>query len=204
MGYVILVPEGQYDYEWLSLWQRVAQSHRDTTWRFDLRPTTMLPTSDAAIAESFREIARFRPEAVPVIDGDSAGGMYLADLIGGFPAPSKIIRYGERAAVECLSAWILEPTLSSPGSVMNALLGSSTPTLRNLQEALIAKKKDREMHESIVWESLESNACSERACEFLHDLAAIASNGTPTNSCWRTHKEANGTTVYVATHVRKA
>jgi hypothetical protein len=203
MGCVILVPEGQHDYEWLSLWQRLAQSYRDTVMRFDLRPTTMLPTSDAAVAESFREIARFRPDAVPVIDGDDSGGSYLADLIAGSPAPAKIICYGDRAAVECLSAWILEPALSSPGSVMNTLLGGCTPTLRNLQDALIAKKKDREMHESIVWESLATDACCERACEFLHDLVAIATNGIPINAGWRSYREANGTAVYVASYVRR-
>ena len=201
MGCVILVPEGQYDYEWLSLWQRLAQSCRDTITSFDLRPTTMLPTSDAAVAESFQEIARFRPDAVPVIDGDSSGESYLADLIAGSPAPAKIIRYGDRAAVECLSAWILELALSSPGNVMNVLLGGTTPTLRNLQDALITKKKDREIHESIVWEALATDACCERACEFLHDLTAIASNGSPTNAGWISHSEANGTIVYVATHV---
>lgn len=204
MGCIILVPEGQYDYEWLSLWQRLAQSYRDTTTRFDLRPTTMLPTSDAAVAESFREIARFRPDAVPVIDGDASGAAYLTDLLGGSPVPAKVIRYGDRAAVECLSAWILEPALSSPGTIMSALLGGSAPTLRNLQDALIARKKDREMHESIVWESLATDACCERACEFLHDLAAIATNGAPANPGWRSHSEANGTMVYVASHALRA
>jgi putative ATP-dependent endonuclease of OLD family len=204
MGGVILVPEGQYDYEWLSLWQRLAQSYWEATARFDLRPTTMLPTSDGAVGDSFRELARFRPDAVPVLDGDSAGVMYLADLITGSPSPGKIIRYGDRAAVECLSAWILEPALSSPGSVMNGLLGGSTPTLRNLQDALIGNKKDQELRESIVWESLRSEACCERACEFLHDLAAIASNSTPTNAGWSSYAEANGTTVYVASHVGRA
>ena len=169
--------------------------------RFDLRPTTLLPTSDAAVAESFREIARFRPDAVPVVDGDDSGAEYLTDLITRLPAPAKIIRYGDGAAVECLSAWILEPSLSSPGSVMKTLIGDSPPTLRNLQDSLISKKKDRELHESIVWESLASDACCERACEFLHDLSAIASNGSPTNAGWISHSEANGTIVYVATHV---
>ena len=204
MGCVILVPEGQYDYEWLSLWQRLAQSCRDTITSFDLRPTTMLPTSDAAVAESFREIARFRPDAVPVVDGDDSGAAYLTDLIAGSPAPAKIIRYGDGAAVECLSGWILEPALPSPGSVMTALLGGSTPTLRNLQGALITKKKDRELHESIVWESLATDACCERACEFLHDLAAIASNGAPANAGWCNYSEANGTMVFVASHVGRA
>jgi putative ATP-dependent endonuclease of the OLD family len=204
MGCVILVPEGQYDYEWLSLWQRLAQSYRDTSTRYDLRPTTLLPTSDAAVAESFREIARFRPDAIPVIDGDAAGTAYLTDLSNGSPVPAKVVRYGDRAAVECLSAYILEPSLRSPGPAIGALLGDSTPTLHNLQDALIAKKKDREMHESIAWESLMVDACCERACEFLHDLAAIATNGVPTNSGWQSHSETNGIMVHVASHVRRA
>jgi hypothetical protein len=165
---------------------------------------TILPTSDAAVAESFREIARFRSDAVPIIDGDDSGASYLSDLITGSLAPSKIIRYGDRAAVECLSAWILEPSLSSPGVVMKELLGSATPTLRNLQKGLVANKKDREMHERIVWESLEKDPCCERACEFLHDIAAIASDGNPVNVGWRSHRETNGTMVHVATHVVRA
>ncbi len=204
MGCVILVPEGQFDYEWLSLWQRLAQSYRDTPTRFNLRPMTMLPTSDAAVAESFQEIARFRPDAVPIIDGDADGTAYLTDLLSGFPAPTKVVRYGDRAAVECLSAWILEPALPSPGPVLSALIGVSAPTLRNLQDALIARKKDREMHESIVWESLAIDACCERACEFFHDLAAIVANGTPANPGWKSHTETNGIMVYVASHVGRA
>lgn len=205
MGCVILVPEGQYDYEWLSLWQRLALSYRETTARFDVRPTTILPTSDAAVAASFREIARFRPDAVPVIDGDDAGTSYLADLISGCPTPLKIIRYGYHAAIECLSAWVLEPSLSSPGNQVNDLLSGAKPTLRNLQNVLISSsvKKDRELHESIVWDSLSNDACCERACEFLHDIAAIASNGIPTNTGWKSYKEANGTLVYIASHIAR-
>ncbi|MCK8600140.1 ATP-dependent nuclease [Desulfoferrobacter suflitae] len=203
MGCVVLVPEGQYDYEWLSLWQRLAQSYRDSMKSFDLRPTSMLPTSDAAVAETFREIARFRQDAVPVIDGDSPGDSYLADLVAGSPAPGKIIRYGDRAAVECLSAWILEPALSSPREGMKSLLGGSRATLRNLQNAILARKKDREMRETIVWECLATDGCCERACELLHDLAAIASNGAPSNAGWHSHSEPNGTVVHVASHVRR-
>jgi len=204
MGCVIMVPEGQYDYEWLSLWQRLAQSYRDATKHFDLRPMTMLPTSDAAVAESFREIARFRPDAVPVLDGDESGETYLTNLVAGSPAPSKIIRFGEGAAIECLSAWILEPALASQGDIMKSLLGNSNPTLRSLQDALIAKKKDRELHENIVWESIASDECCKRACEFLHDLAAIASNNTPINIGWTSHGAANEAMVYIASHVKRA
>ena len=72
MGGIILVPEGIYDFEWLSLWQRLAQTSPDEM-DFDLEPITIVPTSDSAIAESFEEIAKFRPDAIPMIDGDTAG-----------------------------------------------------------------------------------------------------------------------------------
>jgi putative ATP-dependent endonuclease of OLD family len=204
MGCVILMPEGQIDYEWLSLWQRLAQSYGDTTKRFDLRPMTILPTSDAAVAESYREIARFRRDAVPIIDGDEAGKNYLNQLLKGSPPPAKIICFGDGAAIECLSAWILEPALPSPGAVLSALLKGSMLTYRDLQNVLFENKKDREMHEGIVWESLSIDACCKRACEFLHDIAAIATNGATVNPGWQIHSKSNGTIVYVASHVIRA
>lgn len=204
MGGVILVPEGQYDYEWLALWQRLAQSSPDGVAQFDLRPTTMLPTADAAVGDSFRELARFRPDAVPVLDGDAPGGNYLADLIKATPTPKRIIRYGQDAAVECLSAWILEPSLAAPGPAVQALLNGRGTTLRSLQDALIDKKKDRESWENAVWECVESDDCCKRACELFQDFAAIALGGTPANAGWTVTNEANGTAVYVASHIQRA
>jgi len=66
MGGVILVPEGVHDYEWLQLWQRLAQASPDIMGCYLLRPITMVPTSDASIGESFQEIYRFRPDAIPI------------------------------------------------------------------------------------------------------------------------------------------
>ncbi|MDP3012667.1 MAG: AAA family ATPase, partial [Candidatus Subteraquimicrobiales bacterium] len=172
MGGIILVPEGVYDFEWLYLWQRLAQASPDDT-DFDLRPITIVPTSDAAINESFQEISKFRPDAIPVIDGDTAGDGYLDNLTSTTPPPMKIIRYGIRAAVECLSAWILEPALAAPGEALASLLPDGSRTLKNLQDALFASKKDRELRENLVWESLGTDECCKRASEFFHDLAAI-------------------------------
>ena len=86
MGGVILVPEGMYDSEWLSLWQRLAQSSPDSAMSFRLRPLTILPTCDAAVVESFQEISKFRPDAIPVVDGDAAGAGYLDQLSCATPA----------------------------------------------------------------------------------------------------------------------
>lgn len=207
MGGVILVPEGMHDFEWLSLWQRLAQSSPDSATSFSLRPITILPTCDAALVESFQEISKFRPDAIPVVDGDTAGADYLGQLISTSPSPSKVVRYGEGAGMEYLAAWILEPALAAPGSALSTLLPSpANRTLRELQNALAdgTAKKDRELRENLVWESLLTVDCCNRAGEFFHDLAAIAFDEPPTNSGWTHDVRPNGTIVFTATHIRRA
>jgi hypothetical protein len=207
MGGVILVPEGMHDFEWLSLWQRLAQSSPDSASSFSLRPVTILPTSDAAVVDSYREISKLRPDAIPVVDGDPAGAGYLDQLTSARPAPSKVIRYGSGADTECLAAWILEPALAAPGSILRGLLPDpSDRALRGLQDALVdsTNKKDRELRENLVWESLATVECCNRACEFFHDLAAIAFGEQPRNSGWTTETGPNEAMVFTATHVKRA
>jgi putative ATP-dependent endonuclease of OLD family len=207
MGGVVLVPEGMYDFEWLSLWQRLAQSSPDSAMSFRLRPITILPTSDAAVVDSFQEISKFRPDAMPVVDGDAPGAGYLERLISATPPPTKVIRYGDGAATECLAAWILEPALAEPGSALSELLPSpANRTLRALQDALVdsTAKKNRELRENLVWESLSTVECCNRAGEFFHDLAAIAFGEPPKNSRWTDDARPNGTKVFTAAHIRRA
>ncbi|HSW64916.1 MAG TPA: AAA family ATPase [Dissulfurispiraceae bacterium] len=203
MGGVILVPEGIHDFDWLSLWQRLAQSSPNATDQYDLRPITILPTSDAAVVDSFQEIAKFRPDAIPIVDGDSAGKGYVTNLCSGTPIPAKVIRYGDDAATECLSAWILEPALTNPGEDLNNLLSGSSRTLRDLQKALCDTKKDPAFHEELVWESINVPGCCERACEFFRDVAAIAA-GTLKSTNWQIQTGPSKASIYVASHIRRA
>jgi hypothetical protein len=207
MGGVILVPEGMYDFEWLSLWQRLAQSSPDSATSFFLRPITILPTSHAALVESFREISKFRPDAIPVVDGDAAGTGYLDQLSSATPSPSKVIRYGDNAGTEYLAAWLLEPALAAPGNALGGLLsGPANRNLRGLQAVLADSdaKKDRELRENLVWESLATAECCNRACEFFHDLAAIAFGEQLKNPGWTVETRTSGTKVFTATHIRRA
>jgi hypothetical protein len=207
MGGVILVPEGIYDFEWLGLWQRLAQSSPDSAMSFCLRPITIMPTPDAALVDSFREISRFRPDAIPVVDGDAAGSAYLDQLISTTPSPSKVIRYGDNAGTEYLAAWLLEPALTSPGSALGGLFsGPASRNLRGLQAVLASRdvKKDRELRENLVWESLATAECCNRACEFFHDLAAIAFGEPLKNPGWTVEARTSGTKVFTAAHIRRA
>lgn len=206
MGGAILVPEGVYDFEWLSLWQRLAQSSPDTATSFCLRPVTILPTCDGALVDSYLEMSKFRPDAVPVVDGDAAGAGYLDQLSSASPPPSKVIRYGDGAGTEYLAAWILEPALGAPGCALGGLLSNSADgTLRGLQDTLAdgTVKKDRELRESLVWESLATEECCDRAAEFFHDLGAIAFGELPKNSQWTIETRPSGTRVFTAAHISR-
>jgi len=142
---------------------------------------------------------------IPLIDGDGAGDDYLAGLCSATPPPAKVIQLGNDAAIECLSAWILEPALADPGNALRELLPNSEKrNLKNLQDALINKKKDRELRENLVWESLDNAECCTRACEFFHDIAAIALGESLKNPGWENKNETNGVVVFVASHVRRA
>jgi hypothetical protein len=206
MGGVVLVPEGVYDFEWLNLWQRLAQSSSDVATSFSLRPVTILPTSDAALVESFQEITRFRPDAIPIVDGDDAGAGYLDQLSLAAPPPSKVIRYGAGAGVEYLAAWILEPALAAPGNALDGLLPNpANRTLRGLQDALAdgTTKKDRELRENLVWESLTTLGCCIRAGEFFNDLGTIAFGERPKGSRWTVETRPSGIEVFTATHIKR-
>jgi hypothetical protein len=129
----------------------------------------------------------------------------LTQLSSATPPPPKLIRYGDDAAVEHLAAWILEPALIAPGDTLKMLLPDpSVRTLKNLQNTLIEKKKDRELRESLAWEALDSDECCRRACEFFHDLSRIAGGEEPKNAGWKKDGGQGGPLVFIATHVKKA
>lgn len=205
MGGVVLLPEGERDYEWLSLWQRLAQSS-EVGGEYALRPITIIPTSDAAIVDSFQEIARFRRDALPVVDGDTDGTGYLECLSRLATPPSKVIQYGNDAAVECLASYFLEPALQTPPPVLASLLPNVTDrTLTKLQNVLCdgTYKKNRELHENLVWESIDTEESCRRACEFFADIAAIAAGEPAKNSGWTNQINSNGVQVLIAGHVRR-
>jgi hypothetical protein len=75
-----------------------------------------------------------------------------------------------------------------------------------LQDALAdgTAKKDRELRENLVWESLVTAECCNRACEFFHVLAAIAFGEQLKNPGWNVDARPNATKVFTAAHIRKA
>ena len=203
MGPRILIPEGIYDYYWLRLWQRVVESSDTAIEQFRLTPLCFIPTVDAAVAETYLELAQFRPDAVPFVDGDSSGKTKVQRLLSE-PPPPRIIQLGEDAGVEYLSAWILEPALETPGSELASLLPEpGERTLKSLQRVLSERKKDIELHENLAWEGANTQQCVIRAAELLYDIGLITAGDQPTNPGWVTDSLTSVTSVFRATHIKK-
>lgn len=204
MGGIVIVPEGEFDYHWLNLWQRVAEASTDAAANTKLKPISIIPTSDAAVVKTFSEIAAFRPDVVPMLDGDSSGIGYINELLSLKPVPQPIIRLGKNGEIETLAAWILAPALNNPGPRLTTLVPDSAKrTEKALAQALMGRKKDRELHENLAWEALDDAQCAERAAEFLSDLAAIASGQAPANPNWRIEQPLANSKVFVADHIQK-
>jgi putative ATP-dependent endonuclease of the OLD family len=204
MSGAIVVPEGVSDQAWLALWQRVAEASPAVAQILKLRPLTFVPTHDGAVAATYEEVRRFRPNALPLVDGDPSGTSYIDQLAALTQPPERVAQYGSGAAVECLSAWILEPCLGSPGPTVTQLLaGAPQRTLRQAQLALVAQKENGALQEALAWEASETEGAVKRAGEFLRDLTLIAGGKPPADPGW-TVSARGGITIYTATHVRKA
>jgi len=206
LGPSTLVPEGEFDYHWLRLFQQLAECSEDATGgHLNVAPVSIVPTQDS-VAEIFPEVARLRPDAVPIVDGDAAGDAYLVTLATFKVPPAITIRWGAGAAIECVAAWILEPALAVPGPQLKALLSDpAARTRKTLQHVLCESqnKKTRELHEALVWEALDTPACGARATELFNDIAAIIRSETKMNSGWKRLDHSSGLHVWTAEHIQK-
>ena len=203
MSTSVVLPEGEYDHDWLSLLLRIAEAAADRNNAEQLKPFTIVPTQ-SAIIETYVELVRLRPDIIPLVDGDSPGKGYLTTLQNQANPPRAIITYGDDAAIECLAAWVLEPALASPGSCLAKLLPDpSTHTLKGLQDALIGIKKDRGQHEELAWEALENPTCAERIVALFSDIAAITIGEPPARLPWVTDTTNGPAVVYAASFITR-
>lgn len=205
MGPLILVPEGEIDYRWLRVLQRATESVVPVNAASDLTPMTIVPTQSSAVSETYADISRLLPDAVPFIDGDTSGDAYLQALENLPLKPRFVLQYGKGAAVECLAAWILEPSLPAPGPTIAELLpNSSQRTLKDLQHALVAKKKDYRIAEELAWEASANPDCADRLLKFLDDIAVVVQRAAaPTQLDWAISERSSGVKLCTAGFVEK-
>ncbi len=204
LGAGLLVPEGDHDYEWLRLLQRISEAS-DQIGSPSALPLSVVPTQDASIIDTYKEVYKLRPDAVPIVDGDKDGDRYLDGISKLLLSVDRAIRWGDGAAIECVAAWVLQPALPTPGLTLKTLLPDSAKrNLAHLQNALSdgTHKKNRELREDLAFEALDKPECVTRASDLLGDIAAIVGRKEPRSPDWRKLKHG-GLQIYVASHIRR-
>ena len=154
--------------------------------------------------QTFIDISRFRADVIPLVDGDKSGDGYIESLEQRDVSPGEgnsIWRWG-RSRVS--GWWILQPAIAAPGPGLSTLLGSSRRDLKNLQDALAARKDDRQLRENLCWEALDNRSCECRHGNFLEDLASIAAGSPPKDPQWVSATRSSGLKVFTARHIASA
>lgn len=202
LGSHILVPEGAWDWQWLTLWIRVCEAcsvnnaHGIDSLSFN-SPTGLeiIHTQDSDVVGFMHEIRRFRREVSVILDGDASGRGKLRNIIG-LPEnelPKAILTFGDEGEIEDLSAWILEPLIGNPGktlegvvSQINGEANASTlgTQLKRNEEGGKRYKEDWELHENLAWEAYNEKDCCLRALQFFSDIVCICSGLPPTQLEW--------------------
>jgi putative ATP-dependent endonuclease of OLD family len=189
MHETILVPEGRFDFDWLVLFQRVAELFADS----DVGPCIfgiqvgVVPTGDAKVKETCEVLAKAHPNVVALVDGDSEGTRYANELDEPNAGAKKVLRWPKDWEIENFICWIIEADElrvmarldqeidPAPGDLATLLT-----RLRSQDRGRGGLKGDGVVYEIIANALCDSPPCRSRTRRALHAIA-LACAGTATN-----------------------
>jgi putative ATP-dependent endonuclease of OLD family len=223
LGQYLLVPEGQWDWQWLRLWIRVAEA----TAAEEQRPESVQPdwslsaleivrTNDSAVTAFVKELRRFRNDVFAIVDGDAEGRNKLQAIsqMDESSRPKAVLQYGPGGEIEDVAAWAMEPALGSPGPILAGVLAQVqkpwTTQVLGQQLKLCERggqrhKEDWELHENLAWEAYGYAECRARIVAFLSDIARICVGVDPKLSGWLPSTlPANNVPLHVASFIRNS
>ncbi len=115
MYHRVLIPEGRSDYEWLRLLADMLEtsdlpSNTDTAIPASFGTVVgVVPTHNAAVEETFRQLRRLRSGLIPLVDGDRAGDSKVEELCNSSQeVPELILQWRDGWAIEDAVGWILK------------------------------------------------------------------------------------------------
>jgi putative ATP-dependent endonuclease of OLD family len=188
MNDYVLVPEGRFDFDWLTLLLRVAEADRDGAQPclFGVR-VGIVPTSDAKVKETCEVLSKTHPMICALVDGDAEGKGY-ADLLD---APSvgatRVLLWPDGWTIEDVIGWISQADEAAVIARLNADLAAAPGNratlitrLKSVDRAAQGLKGDGVAYEAIANALSESAACRNRTRVVLHAISeACAGAATP-------------------------
>jgi predicted ATPase len=196
----VLVPEGKFDASWLRLFGRIADltelpaDPQGTTFTHEVG---VIPTKDARINETYRDLAIVHPMITCLVDGDAAGNDYKAALSAGASPCPRVIQWPIDWTIEDVVAWVCA---ADAAVIAHADLAPHElpEDISNLAAFLKTKgpKSDEVLHAALADAIVGKPACSRRARHVLSVLAAIATDKPPVANSAAPLAHANGTTTH--------
>lgn len=188
MSEYVLVPEGRYDFDWLGLLLRVAESDLEDAdpCLFGVR-VGVVPTHDAKVRETCEVLARAHPAIVALVDGDGDGLRYADALDEEGAGAIKVLRWPNGWTIENFVGWIIDAGGGAAIANLDNDLEPPPGDLPTLVERL--KSSDRNVNgikgDGVAYEIIanvlsEHPPCRARARRALHAISEACA-GTDTN-----------------------
>lgn len=187
MSDFVLVPEGRFDFDWLTLLLRVADLDRESEQPclFGVR-VGVVPTSDAKVKETCATLAKAHAHIVALVDGDGDGIRYADSLDEAGAGATKVLRWPDGWTIEDVVGWIVDADearvmarLTEDFAEAPADRATLVARLKSDDRGNHGMKSDGVAREIIAGGLLESAACRDRARAMLHAMAE-ACEGTQT------------------------
>lgn len=181
MSEFVLVPEGRFDFDWLTLLQRVADLDNDSdeSCLFGVR-VGIVPTSDANVKDTCAKLAKAHPNIVALVDGDADGVRYADSLDEPGAGAVKVVRWCNGWTIEDVVCWIIETDEQRVLARLDQDLSAPPGNRATLQARL--KSSDRANHgikgDGVAYDVvanaiLESEACRARTRVLLQALTDV-------------------------------
>jgi putative ATP-dependent endonuclease of OLD family len=179
MGEFVLVPEGRYDFEWLSLLLRVAELEPDTAQPclFGVR-VGVVPTHDAKVRETCEVLAKAHPQIIALVDGDGDGLRYADALDEPEAGAVKVLRWPGGWTIEDFVGWLIE---ADEAQIMARLNQELVPAPGDRATLVVRLKTDDRTPEKLKGDGVayeiianalsDSPLCRSRARAALHAIA---------------------------------
>lgn len=176
----VLIPEGQYDYEWLSLLARLVelQPAAEAPGAHFSATMGVVPTLDSAVEETYKRLSKTHPRIIPIVDGDPAGQGYATALVA--CGADRILRWPEGWTIEDLVGWIIQPAQAPILAGLATELDSPPTSLTELVQRLKQKggeghlKGDRVAYEAVARSIADQPLSVARAADLLDSIALAA------------------------------
>jgi hypothetical protein len=179
MSECVLVPEGRFDFDWLTLLLRVAEFDQVAAEPCSFGVWIgIVPTSDAKVKETCEALGKAHPLVCGLVDGDADGKGY-ADLLDGPGVGAKrVLLWPDGWMIEDIVGWIIQADEVNVMQKLNADLSIAPGDRVTLVQRL--KSPDRATHvlkgDGVAYEIVanalsESDPCRTRTRALLHAMS---------------------------------